>query len=64
MKNEHHVYENVVWSKTGPWHPHRRFFSLNQFAGNTTALAMQKSGTDVQRKILPHYVFQLQCIVD
>jgi hypothetical protein len=28
------------------------------------SLAMQKPGTNVRKKILPHHVFQLQCIVD
>jgi hypothetical protein len=64
MKNEHHVYENVDWSKTGPWCPHRRLFALDEFAGDINALAMQKPGTDVKMMILPHHVFQLQRIVD
>ena len=59
-----HVYEDVEWSKTGPWHYHRRLFGLNEFAGIITTLAMQKPGTDIRNKILPHHVFQLQCIVD
>jgi hypothetical protein len=64
MKGEKHVYEDVDWSKTGPWHHHRRLFGLNEFAGFITTLAMQKPGTDIRNKILPHHVFQLQCIVD
>lgn len=64
MKGEKHVYENVDWSTTGPWHQHRRLFGLNEFAGAITTLAMQKPTTDVRQKILPHHVFQLQCIVD
>lgn len=64
MKGEMHVYEDVEWSKTGPWHYHRRLFGLNEFAGIITTLAMQKPGTDIRNKILPHHVFQLQCIVD
>jgi hypothetical protein len=64
MKGEHHVYEDVDWSTTGPWHQHRRLFGLNEFAGDITTLAMQKPNTDIRRKILPHHVFQLQCIVD
>lgn len=63
-KGEHHVYENVDWSTTGPWHQHRRLFGLNEFAGDITTLAMQKPNTDVRERILPHHVFQLQCIVD
>lgn len=64
MKGEMHVYEDVDWSNTGPWHHHRRLFGLNEFAGIITTLAMQKPGTDIRDKILPHHVFQLQCIVD
>lgn len=64
MKGEHHIYEHVDWSTTGPWHQHRRLFGLNEFAGDITTLAMQKQGTDIKGKILPHHVFQLQCIVD
>jgi hypothetical protein len=64
MKGEKHVYENVDWSTTGPWHVHRRLFGLNEFAGDITYLAMQKQHVDVRQKILPHHVFQLQCIVD
>lgn len=64
MKGERHVYEDVDWSTTGPWHHHRRLFGLSEFAGEITAFAMQKPSTDVRRKILPHHVFQLQCIVD
>jgi hypothetical protein len=64
MKGEQHVYENVDWSTTGPWHQHRRLFGLNEFAGEITTLAMQKPNTDITRKILPHHVFQLQCVVD
>ncbi|KAF2850423.1 hypothetical protein T440DRAFT_450249 [Plenodomus tracheiphilus IPT5] len=64
MKGEHHVLENVDWSTTGPWHQHRRLFGLNEFAGVITTLAMQKPSTDIRMRILPHHVFQLQCIVD
>ncbi|KAK4615645.1 hypothetical protein CLAFUW4_10071 [Fulvia fulva] len=64
MKGEHHIYENVDWSNTGPWHQTRRLFGLSEFAGDITTLAMQKQGTDIKGKILPHHVFQLQCIVD
>ncbi|KAI6908296.1 hypothetical protein KC318_g3620 [Hortaea werneckii] len=64
MKGERHVLENVDWSSSGPWHHHRRLFGLNEFAGDITSLAMQKQTTDIKGKILPHHVFQLQCIVD
>ncbi|KAG7291176.1 hypothetical protein NEMBOFW57_001188 [Staphylotrichum longicolle] len=63
-KGEGHVLENVDWSPAGPWDDHRRLFGLNEFAGVITSLAMQKEGTDVRERILPHHVFQLQCIVD
>jgi hypothetical protein len=64
MKGEQHVYEDVDWSTSGPWHHHRRLFGLQEFAGDITALAMQRPSTDIRRRILPHHVFQLQCIVD
>jgi hypothetical protein len=64
MRGEKHVYEDIDWSPTGPWHHHRRLYGLNEFAGDITALAMQKPNTDIRNKILPHHVFQLQCIVD
>lgn len=56
--------ETVDWSRTGPWNQHRRLFGINEFAGDITHLAVQKPGTDVRSKILPHHVFQLQCIMD
>ncbi|KAK3504638.1 hypothetical protein B0T13DRAFT_485579 [Neurospora crassa] len=64
LRGEKHVYEKVDWSPTGPWAQHRRLSGLNEFAGFVTSLAMQKPGTDVRNRILPHHVFQLQCIVD
>ncbi|KAI2638278.1 hypothetical protein GGS21DRAFT_510517 [Xylaria nigripes] len=64
MQGEQHVLESVDWSTAGPWDQHRRLFGLKEFAGMITRLAMQKPGTDIRHKILPHHVFQLQCIVD
>ncbi|KAK3950745.1 hypothetical protein QBC32DRAFT_345699 [Pseudoneurospora amorphoporcata] len=64
QRGEKHLYEKVDWSPKGPWHRHRRLYGLNEFAGFVTSLAMQKPGTDVRDRILPHHVFQLQCIVD
>lgn len=64
LKGEGIVLETVDWSINGPWNQHRRLFGLNEFAGDITSLAMQKSGTDVRQKIRPHHVFQIQCIVD
>ncbi|KAI1349493.1 hypothetical protein F5Y01DRAFT_185579 [Xylaria sp. FL0043] len=64
LRGERHALESVDWSTAGPWDKHRRLFGLNEFAGMVTHLAMQKPGSDVRHKILPHHVFQLQCIVD
>jgi hypothetical protein len=64
MKGQHWVYETVDWSVHGPWNKHRRLFGLNEFAGDITTLAMQKPGTDIRQRILPHHVLQMQCIVD
>ncbi|OXV06093.1 hypothetical protein Egran_06139 [Elaphomyces granulatus] len=64
LKGQKITLESVDWSVSGPWNEHRRLFGLNEFAGDITGLAMQKPGTDVRPKILPHHVFQLQCIVD
>ncbi|KAI1112357.1 hypothetical protein F5Y14DRAFT_442694 [Nemania sp. NC0429] len=64
MRGERHVLASVDWSTSGPWDKHRRLFGLNEFAGMVTHLAMQKPGSDIRRKILPHHIFQLQCIVD
>jgi hypothetical protein len=64
IKSETHAMENVDWSPTGPWAKHWRIFGLSEFAGVVTSLAMQKQSTDIRKRILPHHVFQLQCIVD
>lgn len=64
LKGEKHDYARVNWSPSGPWDVHRRLYGLNEFAGIMTSLAMQKDGTNISSKILPHHVFQLQCIVD
>jgi hypothetical protein len=64
MKGEKHAYEDVDWSITGPWHRHRRLSDLKGFLGVITTLAMQKPGSDIRSSVLPHHVFQLQCIVD
>ncbi|KAJ5888152.1 hypothetical protein N7495_008193 [Penicillium taxi] len=64
LKGQKISLESVNWAKNGPWSEHRRLYGLNEFAGDITHLAVQKPGTDVQSKILPHHVFQLQCIVD
>jgi hypothetical protein len=54
----------MEWSVNGPWHKHRRLYGLNEFAGEIFFFAMQKPSTDVRNRILPHVVFELQCIVD
>lgn len=64
LNGQHWVYERVDWSVNGPWNKHRRLFGLNEFVGVVTTLAMQKPGIDIRQKILPHHVFQMQCIVD
>jgi hypothetical protein len=64
MKGQNWIFETVDWSTKGPWNQHRRLYGLNELAGDITSLAMQKGGTDVRQKILPHHVFQIQCIVD
>ena len=64
LKGQNWVLETVDWSVNGPWNQHRRLFGLNELAGDISSLSMQKKGTDVRQKILPHHVFQIQCIVD
>lgn len=64
MRGENHDYAKVDWSIEGPWNEHTRIYGLQEFAGFVTSLAMQPTGTDTRQKILPHHVFQLQCIVD
>ncbi|TVY87141.1 hypothetical protein LAWI1_G008481 [Lachnellula willkommii] len=64
MKGQHWVYDRVDWSVNGPWYQHRRLYGVNELASDITTLAMQKPGTDIRKRILPHHVFQIQCIVD
>jgi len=64
MKGQNWKLDTVDWSVNGPWNKHRRLFGLNEFAGEITTLAMQKAGTNIRQRILPHTVFQLCCIVD
>ncbi|KAH8812893.1 hypothetical protein F5884DRAFT_730209 [Xylogone sp. PMI_703] len=64
VRRETLILEDVDWSINGPWSEHRRLFGLTEFAGVITTLAMQKPGTDIRKRILPHHVFQLQYIVD
>lgn len=64
MRGQNIPLETVDWSQTGPWSEHRLLFGLNEFAGDITHLAVQKPGTIIRSKILPHHVFGLQCIVE
>lgn len=64
MRGQNIPLETVDWSRTGPWNQHRRLFGINDFAGDITHLAVQKPGTEIRSKVLPHHVFELQCIVD
>jgi hypothetical protein len=54
----------IEWSQIGQSIKQRRLFGLTEFASDNSRLALQRSGTDVKSRILPHHVFQLQCIVD
>ncbi|KXH49545.1 hypothetical protein CSIM01_03833 [Colletotrichum simmondsii] len=57
--------EDINWSTThGQQSDTRGLFGLEDFASFVTTLAMQKPSTDITGKILPHHVFQLQCIID
>ncbi|KAJ4158643.1 uncharacterized protein LMH87_009159 [Akanthomyces muscarius] len=39
-------------------------YGVNDFAGFVASLTRKSYGTDISNKILPHHVFQLQCMVD
>ncbi|KXH60909.1 hypothetical protein CSAL01_07208 [Colletotrichum salicis] len=57
--------EDINWNTThGQQIDTRGLFGLEDFASFVTTLAMQKPSTNTIDKILPHHVFQLQCIVD
>ncbi|KAF6826815.1 hypothetical protein CPLU01_09483 [Colletotrichum plurivorum] len=56
--------EPVDWSPEGPTGSERRLLGMTEFAAFVNSLVTQKSGVDFLRMILPHHVFQLQCIVD
>ncbi|KAK1623819.1 hypothetical protein BDP81DRAFT_331472 [Colletotrichum phormii] len=57
--------EDINWNTThGQQIDTRGLFGLEDFASFVTTLAMQKPSTNIIDKILPHHVFQLQCIVD
>lgn len=63
-KPQHFVLENEDWSVHSKWAEHRVLWGPLEFAADITAWAMSKPPTDVKSKILPHHVFQMQCIVD
>ncbi|KAI5779937.1 hypothetical protein DFH27DRAFT_618295 [Peziza echinospora] len=63
-KPQHFVLENEDWSAEGKWGDHRRLYGPLEFVGEITALAMSKETTDIKSRILPHHVFQMQCMVD
>ncbi|KAH0148119.1 hypothetical protein KCU67_g11583, partial [Aureobasidium melanogenum] len=56
--------ETINWSVKTPYHRPSKLYGMESFAEFITTLAMQKPGTKVQSQVLPHHVFQLQCIVD
>ncbi|KAJ5613704.1 hypothetical protein N7528_007358 [Penicillium herquei] len=56
--------KTVQWSKNGSSDDYRRLLGVHDFASDIALLAIQKPGAEVRSKILPHHVFQLQCIVD
>ncbi|KAH0438420.1 hypothetical protein CcaCcLH18_03407 [Colletotrichum camelliae] len=56
--------EDTDWSPGGVCGKQRSLVGLKDFASFVTGLAMQKPGTPHESKILPHHVFQLQCVVD
>ncbi|THX29952.1 hypothetical protein D6D10_08772 [Aureobasidium pullulans] len=58
------AYETIQWSIKSQCSRPCRLFGMEPFAEIITTLAMQKPGTNIRSKILPHHVFQLQCIVD
>ncbi|KAK1975498.1 hypothetical protein LZ30DRAFT_605505 [Colletotrichum cereale] len=61
---EHQKLEDMDWSPETGKVLQKAVMGLQDFASIITSLAMQKSGTYVPERILPHQVFVLQCIVD
>jgi hypothetical protein len=53
-----------IRTEDSPWFRIPRFFGLHEFAHFVTSLALEDRGKEFKHKILPHHVFQLQCIVD
>lgn len=63
-KGKQHDLSQIDWSSNGPWWSLRTLWGLKDFAANIAHWAYQKEGTDNSRKVLPHHVFELSCIVD
>ena len=63
-KGKHHDSSQVDWSTNGPWWKSRTLGGLKDYAADIAHWVYQKEGTDNSRKILPHHVFELSCIVD
>lgn len=61
-EGEKRILEEVDWCLLAG--EDRRVLGLGSFAGFVTRLAMQKEGSSFRSEILPHHVFQLQCMVD
>ena len=59
-----HDLSRVDWSINGPWWNRRTLWGLKDFAADITHWAYQRHNTDNSRKILPHHVFELSCVVD
>ena len=59
-----HDLSKVDWSINGPWWDSRTIWGLKDFAADIAHWVYQAQGTDNSRKILPHHVFELSCIVD
>ncbi|KAF9870995.1 hypothetical protein CkaCkLH20_11412 [Colletotrichum karsti] len=66
MKKEQNTtpLQDFDWSTSGPCGKTTSLLGLTEFASFVTNLAMQKPDTTFDDKILPHHVFQLQCIID
>lgn len=62
LQSKKYAYDNVGWSPSDS--RDRRLFGLVKFANFVTSLAMKKQGSKFKQDIMPHHVFQLQCIVD
>lgn len=67
VKKQNIILETEDWRADGKWSEHRVLwgFGVREFAADITTLAMSKwPSTEIESRILPHHVFQLQCIVD